>query len=106
MEKHTNKVRSMFKVKVDKQTLSHRCQTAGKVSGGAAEAECAEPSAAASSSSLVMCFPCCSPRCCHPQVRGFGRVQRAARSRSFVRCSHHRRRHHDSKARRKYVRDQ
>lgn len=34
----------MFKVKVDKQTQSHRCQTAGKVSGGPAEAKYVETS--------------------------------------------------------------
>lgn len=68
---------SIFKVKVDKQTLSHRCQTAGKVSGGPAEAEYVETSwfpthagTSAASSPLFMYFRCCSPRYCHTQVRG------------------------------------
>lgn len=98
--------RSMFKVKVDKQTLSHRCQTAGKVSGGPAEAECVEPSwfpthagSSAASFSLLKYFQCCSPRRCHPQVRGSAEF-----TFFFVRYFHHHH-HHDLKARFKYVRD-
>lgn len=91
----------MFKVKVDKQTLSHRCQTAGKVSGGAAEEECVEPSSAASFSPFIV-FSMLLAALLPSAGRRFGRGS-ARRRFPFVRCFH--RRHHDLKARREYVRD-
>lgn len=93
----------MFKVKVDKQTQSHRCQTAGKVSGGLAEAKYVETSLFTSQAEVqpLSLFSCI--------FNAAHRVRAIRRSKVQPSCSWYTTvyvRHHSLKAHCKYLHDQ